>query len=144
MTSAVRVAIVEDHDLFRETIAAVVDAMPGFEVVITVDNADDAITEIASDPPDLALIDVWLQARSGIEIVAEITRRWPAVRTLVVSGHRRQTYVDQALAAGADGYILKGDPAELAEGMHAVLAGGKYLSRATRPPDTGEPAPEGQ
>jgi DNA-binding NarL/FixJ family response regulator len=143
VTGTARVAIVEDHALFRETIASVVDAMPGFEVVICAGSADQAIAEIAADPPDLALVDVWLQARSGIEVVAEITRRWPTVRTLVVSGHRRPTYVESALAAGADGYVLKGDPAELAEGMQAVLAGETYLSRAARPPDTGEPAPGG-
>jgi DNA-binding NarL/FixJ family response regulator len=140
----VRVAILDDHQLFRETIATVVDSMPGFEVAFTVADADDAIAAVASDPPDLALVDVWLHARSGIDVVAEITRRWPAVRVIVVSGHRRRAYVDQALAAGAAGYVLKGDPAELAEGMRAALAGERYISRAARPPDADEPAPGGR
>ena len=129
---AVRVAIVEDHPLYRETITSVISATEGLEVLFDVDSIDDALHHLEDERPDLALIDLWLQGASGLDLVSEIGGRWPDVRTIVVSGHRRQAYAEQALSAGARGYILKGDPADFLTGIRHVLDGGTYVSDAVR------------
>jgi DNA-binding NarL/FixJ family response regulator len=131
--AATTVAIVEDHPMYRETITAVVSAMSGLEVLFGVESVDEALALIEEGPsPGLVLVDLWLQGTSGLELVADIRRRWPDVRSIVVSGHRREAYADQALSAGAKGYILKGDPKEFQEGIRQVLDGGTYVSEAVR------------
>ena len=131
---AATVAIVEDHPMYRETIIAVVSAMTGLEVLFGVESVDAAVDLLEQGRiPDLVLVDLWLQGTSGLDLVADVHRRWPLVRTIVVSGHRREAYADQALSAGAKGYILKGDPAEFRDGIREVLRGGTYVSSAVRP-----------
>jgi DNA-binding NarL/FixJ family response regulator len=132
---APRVAIVEDHPLFRETIAAVVDTMDELRLGPLLECASDALTTFAEDPPDLVLVDLSLSEMSGLDLVREIGTRWPDVRCIILSGHRRSEYARQALQAGALGYILKGRPDDFREGVRCVLAGGRYASEPVRPPD---------
>jgi DNA-binding NarL/FixJ family response regulator len=66
---------------------------------------------------------------SGIDLVREMNERRPALRCLMHSGHGEASYVDQALQAGAWGYVLKGNPDELLTAIRHVICGEKYLSR---------------
>ena len=131
--SPTMVAIVEDHPMYRETITTVVSSMPGLEVLFDAETVSAALDLLEQEPrPDLVLVDLSLQGASGLDLVADIQRRWPEVRSIVVSGHRREAYADQALSAGAKGYILKGDPREFQDGIRQVLDGGTYVSDAVR------------
>lgn len=129
---AVRTAVVEDHPLYRDTIAAVVSAMPELELGPVVATPGDALERFEDDPPDLALIDLSLTGMSGIDLVEEIRGRWPDVRCVILSGHRRSRYAEQALEAGALAYILKGRPDEFRTGIGKVLNGSTYVSPAVR------------
>jgi DNA-binding NarL/FixJ family response regulator len=84
----------------------------------------------------MVLIDISLPQMSGTELIAVLRARWPALSCLILSGHKEASYVEQGLAAGAQGYILKGNTAELKEGIAAVLAGHRYLSASLRSSDT--------
>lgn len=125
-------AIVEDHPLFRDTIAAVVAAMPELDLGPVVATVNEALDCFADQPPDLALIDLSLGGMSGLDLVEEVGRRWPDVRCVVLSGHRRALYAEQTLSAGARGYILKGKPEDFRTGIHQVLAGGSFVSPSVR------------
>jgi DNA-binding NarL/FixJ family response regulator len=133
MTGSVRTAIVEDHGLFRETIAAVVASMPQLELDGVYSSAEDAVAAFADDQPDMVLLDLSLSGMSGVELVAEVHERWPHVICIVLSGHRREVYAEQALAAGARGYILKGSPKRFREGISQVLEGHVYVSDQVQP-----------
>lgn len=133
-----RVAIVEDHGLFRETIATVIESLPDLVLTATYDSAEAALEAFGDEPPDLVLVDLSLQGMNGIELVAAMHERWPSVRTVILSGHRRETYADQALAAGASGYVLKGNPGHLGEAIAAARSGRTYVSESLRPAVPGE------
>ena len=130
--TSVQVGIVDDHRLYRETLASVVAATEGFDVAFAVDSVAEAVRLTEVDPPHLVLVDLWLHGESGLDLVREIGGRWPDIRPVVVSGHRREAYAEQSLAAGARGYILKGDPGDFVSGIRHVAAGGTYLSDAVR------------
>lgn len=133
----VRTAIVEDHALFRDTIAAVVEASPHLALGHVLSSPSEALQRFADEPPGLALIDLSLDGMTGIELVSEIGRRWPDVRCIVLSGHRKASYAEQTLAAGGHAYILKGRPDDFRAGIAEVLAGRTYVSPPVRPPEDG-------
>jgi DNA-binding NarL/FixJ family response regulator len=81
---------------------------------------------------DLVLVDVSLPNMSGIELVAMIRQQMPQLRCLMLSGHNELEYVRRALAAGAWGYVTKGNPRVLLEAIQDVLAGETYLSEELR------------
>lgn len=130
-----RVAIIEDHALFRETIAAVVASMDELELGAVLAGAKDALESFEVEQPDLALVDLSLADMTGLELVTRIRQNWPAVRCVILSGHRRDDYARQALSAGASAYILKGRPDDFREGIRTVLDGRRYVSEAVRPAD---------
>lgn len=123
-----RVYIVEDHALMRETLAEFVEDEPGWELCGCAANAETALHELSERDADLALIDVALSGMSGIDLVPLLVARQPALRCVMLSGHAESSYVGRAFAAGARGYVLKGDPASLVEAMETVARGERYVS----------------
>jgi DNA-binding NarL/FixJ family response regulator len=79
------------------------------------------------------LIDVSLPGMSGIRLLKSVHDMRPGLPCLMVSGHLASHYVQQSMAAGARGYILKEDIPGILEGIQSVLEGGTFISRALRP-----------
>ena len=132
-----RVAIVDDHAKFRTVLREVIEQVPEVSVAWEADDGLAALDRIEADPIDLVVIDLSLPGINGIELIRRIRQRWPDVRTIVVTGHTEQAYVDDAFAAGALAYVLKGRPAELRAGIAAALDVRRYTSPRIQ-------APEGQ
>ena len=112
------------RDLLREWI----DELPGLSVCGTAESAETALRELETVQADVAMIDMSLPMMGGIELVAALRERHPHTRCLILSGHNETSYVDRALAAGAQGYLLKGEPSEIQTAIDRVLAGERYLS----------------
>jgi DNA-binding NarL/FixJ family response regulator len=129
-----RVAIVDDHPKFRTVLREVIEQMPEVSVVWESDDGLAALDRIATDPVDLMVIDLSLPGINGIELIRRIDERWPAVTTLVVTGHTEQNYVNDAFDAGALAYVLKGRPAELRAGIAAALGEHRYASPRLQEP----------
>lgn len=127
-----KIYIVEDHPLMRNMLHEVIDKMPGATVCGAAATAEEALDELDDVEADLALIDVSLPKMSGNELLEILRERHPMLCCLVLSGHKESNYVEQAIAAGAWGYVLKGDPRELQEAIEAVLAGKRFVSRQLR------------
>lgn len=125
------VFIVEDHSLMREMMSAYVSDLPDLSVCGTARTADEAIAQLTARA-DLALVDVALPGRSGIDLIGELQTLWPDLPCLVCSGHDEASYIKRALKAGARGYVAKGNPAELAEAIRCLLEGSVYLSASLR------------
>jgi DNA-binding NarL/FixJ family response regulator len=123
-----RVYIVDDHAVIREGIAEFVNHLDDLTVCGAADSAEAALEEIDSVSADLVLVDIALPKMSGIGLVEELRRKPGCAYLAIVSGHSATGYVEQALAAGADGYILKGDPDELERGIRTVLSGERFVS----------------
>jgi DNA-binding NarL/FixJ family response regulator len=122
------VYIVDDHPVVRAGVAEYVDHLSGLTVCGTADSAEAALDEIDDAAPDLVLIDLSLPQMTGIGLIQALRKSSVVRRLCVLSGHYGSGYVEQALAAGADGYILKGDPTELERGVRALLAGERFVS----------------
>lgn len=123
-----RIYIVEDHKIMRGALVQFIEDMPELEVAGAVETAEEALAQLDGEDVDLVLVDTRLPGMNGIELVGELKRRWPELRCLMLSGHSENTYYERALEAGAQGYVLKGDPDEIPAAIERVLGGGVYFS----------------
>lgn len=124
-----RVLIVEDHTLLRAGLKALLSQDPDIEIVGEAENGRDAVRLVAMLTPDLVLTDLSMPGMNGIESIVDIKRRYPGVRVLVLTIHKTDEYIFEALRAGADGYILKdASHDELRIAIRSVLGGKTYLS----------------
>ena len=126
----VRVIVAEDHALVRQGLSLLLASAGGFSVVAETGLGSEAIDLARTLQPDLLLLDLALQDRSGIEVAQAVRRHSPATHIMVVTGNVYPGSVTQAFAAGVNGFVLKhGDGAELLNGIHAVLAGRRFMSK---------------
>jgi DNA-binding NarL/FixJ family response regulator len=129
MTPQGRILIIEDHTLLRAGLRALLTQDGEFDVVGEFDNGRDAVRSLGKLAPDLVLMDLSMPGMNGIEAIAEIRQRQPALRILVLTIHRGEEYVQEALRAGANGYLLKdASHDELRVAIRSVLGGKTYLS----------------
>lgn len=129
MNPKYRVVIVEDHTLLRAGLNALLAKEPDIEVVGESDNGIDGIRTVGALLPDLVLMDISMPGTNGIETIAVIKRRYPAVKVLVLTMHKTDEYIQESFLAGANGYILKGaTQKELCEAIRTVLMGKAYLT----------------
>jgi len=125
----IKVVIVDDHPLFRERLAQLINHEPDMGVTGEADTAEDAIQLIRNTSPDLAIIDITLKRSSGLELIKSIKALSIGVPVLVLSMHEESLYAERALRAGATGYITKHQAAgEVLSAIRRVLAGEVYLS----------------
>lgn len=103
----IRVVIADDHDIVRFGIATVLNASPAIEVVAEVTNGEEALEAYTRLQPDVCLLDISMPGMSGIETATEIRKRHPGAVILILTMHQNEEYLNQALKAGASGYILK-------------------------------------
>lgn len=124
-----RIVIVDDHTLLRAGLRALLAQEPGIEIVGEAGDGHEAIRVVGQLEPDLVLMDLTMPNMNGIEAIAEIKRRYPNVRVLVMTLHTMEDFIHASLNAGADGYILKdATHEELRVAIRSVLQGKTYLS----------------
>jgi DNA-binding NarL/FixJ family response regulator len=129
--TVVRLFLVDDHPLVRDGLRARLSPLPQIEIVGEAGSAAEALPLIDDLRPDLVLADVGMKEVSGIDMAAALQERRPEVRVVMLSMYDNPEYVQQALQAGARGYVLKDAPAsEIVAAIDAVSAGGTFLSPA--------------
>lgn len=127
----IRIVLAEDHTLVRAGIQSLLANSPDLKVIAEAGSADEILQLIETHQPDVALLDVRMPGRSGLEVVGQINDRFPAVRVLMLSMHAEEEFVLEAMRAGARGYVLKdASPSELVHAVRAVARGEIYLSSA--------------
>jgi DNA-binding NarL/FixJ family response regulator len=125
-----KVVIVDDHPLFRERLAQLINYEPDMEVTGEAESTKDAIQLIRNTSPDLATVDITLKGSSGLELIKSIKPISIGLRVLVLSMHEESLYAERALRAGASGYVTKHQAAdEVLLAIRRVLAGEVYLSQ---------------
>jgi DNA-binding NarL/FixJ family response regulator len=119
---------VDDHELLREGIAALVGSEPDMELVAEASSGEDAIEKFRLHKPDVTLMDIQMPGLNGIEAINRIRSEFPNARIIVLTTYTGDVQVLRALKAGARGYILKGHVhRELLEAVRAVHAGQKRI-----------------
>lgn len=128
MTKPHTIFITDDHTLFRDGLKAIISRNKKFEVIGEAGTFKEAINALKKLKPDLAIVDITLPDRSGVELIREIRRDNSDMRIIVVSMHSKSDYVVKAFQAGATGYVVKESASErLIEGVDAVLRGEYYM-----------------
>lgn len=122
------ILIIEDHLHLGKALKRFLQESGKLQVAAVVKTGEEALAQLPELNIDLALIDVSLPKMSGIDLVAELSQKYPQLPCLMLSGHLSEDYVQRSLKAGAQGYILKDNRLEILEGIHQVLAGKTYLS----------------
>ena len=104
----IRIVLVEDQVMLRESLAIAIDAQEDMQIVATLASAAEALDVAKANNPDLMLMDVCTEDdASGIAAAAQIKRHLPGIRVIVMTGIPEITYIEQARAAGADSFVYK-------------------------------------
>ncbi len=123
-----RVLLADDHTVVREGLRLVIDAEPDLEVVAEANDGAEAVELAVAEKIDLAVLDVSMPRMTGLQAAAEIGRRAPGLKVLMLSMHDREEYFFEALKAGASGYVLKSAAnRDLIEACRAALRGEPFL-----------------
>jgi DNA-binding NarL/FixJ family response regulator len=127
--SRIRVLVVDDHDIVRYGIVSALRMSDRIDVVAQAATAVEALTEYERLRPDVVLMDISMPDLSGIEVCERIRHRFPETRVLFLTMHQSPEYVNQALKAGACGYLLKtaGVP-EIVSAIEEAHAGNRVFS----------------
>jgi DNA-binding NarL/FixJ family response regulator len=123
-----KVVLVEDHPMFREQLAHLINKQEDMAVCAEADNAGDGFAAIKRQQPSLAIIDITLKGSSGLELLKDLRAQGSKVPVLMLSMHPESLYAERALRAGASGYITKEEAsARVMTAIRQVLAGEIYL-----------------
>jgi DNA-binding NarL/FixJ family response regulator len=126
-----KIMIVDDHPITREGIARRISSESDMMVCSEAESAQQALQIIEKQKLDLVLLDISLEASSGLDVLKDLRMRFPELHTLILSMHEESLYAERALRAGARGYIMKGaSPEKLIQAIRQVLAGEIYLSES--------------
>jgi DNA-binding NarL/FixJ family response regulator len=129
----IRVLLVDDHVLVRAGINSLLQTIDGVEVVAQASNGAEALQLVAERQPDVILMDIAMDIMNGLEATAEIKRCFPQINIVILSMYLNEAYVEQALRAGASGYLLKDSETEEIElALATVTSGELYLGPRVR------------
>jgi DNA-binding NarL/FixJ family response regulator len=127
----IRVLLADDH----ETLLARVRSLlcKDFEVVGTVDNGRDAITEVRRLDPDVLVIDISMPVLDGLQAALQLHRKACRTKVVFLTVHEDQDYVDAAFAAGASAYVAKAHvTSDLVPAISEALEGHRYISKSIK------------
>lgn len=125
----IRTLIIDDENLIRQTLQIYFESEPNIEIVGTGDSGQNAIAFIESLQPDVVLIDIEIPGMDSLREIKSMRQRFPQIKVIVLSSHDESVYINQALAAGATGYLLKSlSSQELSQSIQLVHQG--YLQLA--------------
>jgi RNA polymerase sigma factor (sigma-70 family) len=130
MESEIKVVIVEDTEIIRDSLSMLIKGTSGFNLTGVFGNAEDALLQIPSLCPDVVLMDIGLPGINGIECVRQLVNTCPKTQYLICTIFEDDENIFEALKAGATGYILKNtSPAEILESIVELHKGGAPMSR---------------
>jgi DNA-binding NarL/FixJ family response regulator len=126
----IRVVLADDHTLVRAGIRALLEKVPGVEVVGEAGDGREVLNLVGTRRPDVVLMDIAMPGLNGLEAAARVVQEFPDARVIMLSMYDNEAYYWRALKAGAVGYLLKrAATAELESALRQVLRGEIYLSR---------------
>lgn len=126
----IRVLLADDHRMFLDGIGALLTDLPDITLMGTAANGGEVMAALASDPPDVLVLDINMPGLDGLETLNMMREKHPDVRVLVLSMHSELRFIEQAIEDGATGYILKNaNKTELVDAVRTVARGEQYFSR---------------
>lgn len=126
-----RVVVADDHPLMRAGIRSVLERIPGIAIVGEAESGKAVLALIEEHRPDVAFVDISMGEMNGLDVATSVAKDYPVTKVIVISMHAHEGYVEQALRAGASGYLLKDSAIpDLQLALDAARRGDTYLSPA--------------
>ncbi|HYE03349.1 MAG TPA: response regulator transcription factor [Phycisphaerales bacterium] len=120
----IKVLLVDDNRLLGMALQMKLSAEPDLRCVGRLESADHLVEEVLIKQPDVILLDIEMPGRDSFAALAEVTRRRPASRAVMLTAHIREAFIDAAIVAGAWGYVCKGDrPEAILDAVRKVARG---------------------
>jgi len=127
----IRILLADDHTLMRSGLRVLLEQQSDLAVVGEASDGREAVALVASQRPDVLVMDIGMPSLNGIEAAAQITQSHPEISIVMLSMHSDESYVLRALKAGARGYLLKDSAeADLIRAVHSVTEGKSFFSPA--------------
>lgn len=125
----VKIVLAEDHARFRQFVKACLECMDDLEVVGEAADGIELLELLQTLRPDLIILDITMPRLQGLEAARKIKARYPHIKILILTMHNSKEYLHEALAAGAEGFLLKErSDLELATAVRRVLQGETYIT----------------
>ena len=129
MSEPIRVVLVEDHQIVREGLRALLEGTDAVEVVAEADNGNDAVEAVTKHRPNVVVMDLNLPGLNGVDATKAIRQAVPETHVLILSMYSTEEHVRPAIRAGAEGYLLKGSGlSDLVAAIKAVSSGNAFFS----------------
>lgn len=125
----IRILLADDHQVLLDGFVAIIEKEADIEVVAMTSNGKQVLEILNENEVDVALLDINMPVLNGVETCKKITTKFPQVKVIALSMHKKQSFIKRMMQYGAMGYILKDDPAtHITEGIRKVMQGEKYFS----------------
>ncbi len=129
--TTLRILLVDDHPIVRRGLKALLSDEFHGAVFGEAGDAREAVEQLQKHTWDVALFDITLPGKSGLDLLKDVKAEWPTLPVLILSGHMENQFAVRVLRAGAGGYITKASaPDELTGAVRKILTGGRYVSTA--------------
>ena len=133
MAKSISFLVVDDHPVFRQGLVALVQSDERYKVCAEAGCEAEALATLEKAVPDVALVDISLVGKSGLDLVRTLKAAHPEILILIISMHDEVVYAKRALKAGARGYVMKQEAASvMLDAIKTVLSGKIYVSAAMR------------
>lgn len=124
-----RILLADDHILIRHGIKKIIEQDETFEVVGEVSNGKELMEALEQTLVDLIILDISMPGTGGLEAIEMVKAKYPDIRILMLTMHKKKQYFYNAMSAGADGYLIKDDSEEeLLVALEKVVSGKRYIS----------------
>jgi DNA-binding NarL/FixJ family response regulator len=126
----IRIALADDHQLFRNGLKILLGSFSEFEVVAEASNGNELLRAMVTNPSDIVLMDISMPEMDGVEATGILSRQLPGTRVIALSMYGEEEYYYRMIDAGAKGFILKdSDITDVHDAIIAVYKGGNYFSQ---------------
>jgi two-component system, NarL family, invasion response regulator UvrY len=133
MDEFIRLVIVDDHAMMRETWKMIIERNPQIKVIAECTSGDEAVRCAEEIRPDIMLMDINMSPVNGFEATRKIAKSWPEVKIIGLSINNQPSYARNMMQLGAKGYVTKNSTAEeMMEAINTVVNGGTYLCKEIR------------
>jgi DNA-binding NarL/FixJ family response regulator len=127
--SLIKVAIADDHKIFRKGVILSMRPYPNIKFVLEADNGEDLLAKLSETGPDVVLCDLRMPIKDGIDTTKQITKEFPHIRVIILTMYEDERFVGHLMDCGAAGYLLKStEPSEIKKAIMDVMSTGFFLN----------------